>query len=73
VGLRRRGYTQERINQILDIYRLLYVKNTNISKALDIIEASLEATAERDEIVSFVRSSVRGIMKGFSQRNENNT
>ncbi len=73
VGLRRRGYTQERINQILDIYRLLYVKNTNTSKALDIIEASLEATAERDEIVSFVRSSVRGIMKGFSQRNENNT
>jgi len=72
VGLRRKGFSQEKINHILDIYRLLYVKNTNISKAIDIIEASLEATPERDEIVSFVRGSVRGIMKGFSQRNENN-
>lgn len=69
VGLRRRNYSQQQINHILDIYRLLYVKNTNINKALDTIETELEATTERDEIVSFVRSSVRGIMKGFRQRN----
>jgi UDP-N-acetylglucosamine acyltransferase len=72
VGLRRRGYSQEKVNHILDIYRTLYVKNSNISKALDIIEAEVAASDDRDEIVSFVRNSVRGIMKGFSQRNENN-
>jgi UDP-N-acetylglucosamine acyltransferase len=73
IGLRRRGYSQEKVNHILDIYRILYVKNSNISKALDIIEAEVAASDERDEIISFVRNSVRGIMKGFSQRNENNT
>jgi len=73
VGLRRRGFSPEKVNHILDIYRILYVKNSNTSKALDIIEAEVAASDERDEIVSFVRNSVRGVMKGFSQRNENNT
>lgn len=71
VGLRRRNFTQQQINHILDIYRILFVKNTSINKALDIIETELEATSEKDEIVSFVRSSVRGVMKGFRQRNNN--
>lgn len=73
IGLRRRGFSQEKVNHILDIYRILYVKNSNISKALDIIEAEVEASVERDEIISFVRNSVRGVMKGFSQRNDHNT
>ncbi len=70
VGLRRRGFSQEKINHILDIYRILFVKFSNISMALDKIETEIPASDERDEIVSFVRNSVRGIMKGFSQRND---
>lgn len=73
VGLRRRGIPSEKINHILDIYRILYVKNTNVSKALNIIEAEVPATDERDEIIRFARESVRGIMKGFGQRYENNS
>ena len=71
VGLRRRGYDDIKINQILEIYRTLFIKNSNITKALNIVEAELPATDERDRIVSFIRESVRGVMKGFSQRNEN--
>lgn len=70
VGLRRRGYTDVQINQILDIYRVLFIKNSNITKALNLVEAELPATDSRDWIVSFIRDSVRGVMKGFSQRNE---
>lgn len=67
VGLRRRGFSSEKIKHIQEIYRLLFVKHNNTSKALDIIEAEIEPTEERDEIVNFVRNSNRGIMKGFFQ------
>ncbi|UKJ08036.1 acyl-ACP--UDP-N-acetylglucosamine O-acyltransferase [Solitalea lacus] len=66
VGLRRRGFGSEKINQIQEVYRILYMKNFNTTKALDIIEADITPTEERDEIVNFVRNSNRGIMKGFS-------
>lgn len=65
VGLRRRGFTTEKIKEIQDIYRILYQKNYNNSQALSIIEAEMEATPERDEIIDFVRNSTRGVMKGY--------
>ncbi|HEY5823690.1 MAG TPA: acyl-ACP--UDP-N-acetylglucosamine O-acyltransferase [Cyclobacteriaceae bacterium] len=66
VGLRRRGYTSEKINEIQEIYRYIFLKGLNNSKALDLIEKELAATPERDYIVKFVRDSERGIMKGFT-------
>lgn len=66
VGLRRRGYTNEQINEIQNIYRVIFQRNYNTTQALEIIEADFEATKERDEILSFIRSSQIGIMKGFS-------
>lgn len=66
VGLRRRGYTSDDINEIQDIYRTLFVKNYNVSAALDIIEAEKKPTEIRDEILDFIRNSNRGIMRGFT-------
>ncbi len=63
VGLKRRGFSVLRINQILDIYRIIYNKNLNTSQALNYIEQELPATDERDEIVAFIRDSGRGIIK----------
>ena len=68
VGLRRRGFTTEKISEIQSIYRTLYQKNYNTSQALAIIEAEMEATPERDEIVNFVRASKRGLMKGYTAK-----
>jgi UDP-N-acetylglucosamine acyltransferase len=65
VGLRRRGFSEDKINEIQDIYRTLFVKNSNVSKAMSIIEADFRPTEERDEILNFIQSSQRGIMKGF--------
>ena len=65
VGLRRRGYSGEKINEIQDIYRTLFVKNNNITKALDIIETDFKPTEERDIILNFIQNSQRGVMKGF--------
>jgi len=65
VGLRRRGFTSEKINEIQEIYRILFVKHNNVTKALDIIEAEFKPTEERDEIINFIRNSNRGVMKSF--------
>jgi len=67
VGLRRRGFTNEQITEIQNIYRVLFVKHSNLGKALDIVEADFLATEIRDEIIGFVRSSNRGVVKGFGQ------
>lgn len=66
IGLRRRGFSSEKIREIQHIYRILYQQNNNTSQALGIIEAELEATPERDQIITFIRDSQRGIMKGYS-------
>ena len=67
IGLRRRGYDPKKIQEIQNIYRILYQKNFNNSQAAQIIEAEMEATSERDEILQFIKNSKRGIMKGYFQ------
>jgi UDP-N-acetylglucosamine acyltransferase len=69
VGLRRRGFSPEKIKEIQDIYRIIYLRGYNVSQSIAIIEAEMPATSERDEIISFTNNSSRGIMKGYS-RNE---
>ena len=41
----------------------------NNSQAVQIIEAEMAATTERDEILQFIRDSQRGIMKGYFSTN----
>jgi UDP-N-acetylglucosamine acyltransferase len=68
IGLRRRGFTAEKIGEIQEIYRKLYLRGMNNSKALIIIETEMPATQERDEIITFIRNSDRGVMKGYGSR-----
>jgi UDP-N-acetylglucosamine acyltransferase len=68
IGLRRRGFSPEKIKEIQDIYRVIYLKGFNVTQAVAIIEAEMPATSERDEIVSFISNSSRGIMKGYSRQ-----
>ncbi|MFT7036517.1 MAG: UDP-N-acetylglucosamine acyltransferase [Cyclobacteriaceae bacterium] len=68
IGLRRRGFSPEKIREIQNIYRILYQRNYNTTQASEIIEAEMEATPERDEILQFIKNSKRGIMKGYFQR-----
>lgn len=65
IGLRRRGYSNEQICDIQEIYRYLYLSGLNNSDAVERIEAELPATKERDEIILFVRNSKRGIIRGY--------
>lgn len=63
IGLRRRGFTNEQINNIQDIYRLIFNSGLNTTDAMEKILTELPASAERDEITLFIRDSSRGILK----------
>jgi len=65
IGLRRRDFSNEVICQIQDIYRIIYQKGYNNSQALEVIEAEMPASRERDEILLFLKDSKRGIIKGY--------
>ena len=69
VGLRRRGFSTEKIREIQSIYRILYQKNYNNTQATEILEAEMEVSPERDEIIDFIKNSHRGIMKGYFRKN----
>ena len=64
VGLRRRGYDIDKVNDIQNVYRYFYQKGMNNSQAILAIEAEVEMTPERDEILLFIKQSERGIIKG---------
>jgi UDP-N-acetylglucosamine acyltransferase len=64
VGLRRRGFSNEKINEIQEIYRNIYLRGMNNADAVDLIEIEMAPTKERDEILHFIKTSERGIMKG---------
>ncbi len=63
VGLQRRGFSNDTINAISEIYRTIYNKGLNTTQALDMIEHQLPACKEKDLIVSFIKGSKRGVIK----------
>ena len=65
IGLRRRNFTNEKIREIQDIYRYIYLKGFNTSQAIEVIEAEMPASPERDEIILFIKDSKRGIIRGY--------
>lgn len=65
VGLRRRGFSIDKINEIQNIYRYIYQKGLNNSQALALIEEELEKTEEREIILNFIKNSERGIVRGL--------
>lgn len=71
-GLKRRGFTQNQIHAIQDIYRVLFVRGNNITQAVSIIKETIKSTSEQELILDFVDQSERGIMRGFRTHNSVN-
>lgn len=63
VGLHRRGFTEEQINKIQQVYRVLYLSRLNNTEALAKVIAEVPQSPERDDIVNFVKASKRGIVR----------
>ena len=63
VGLTRRGFEKERIDEIHEIYRAIYQMGMNFSQALEFVEKEFKPSSDRDYILDFIRKSERGIIK----------
>lgn len=63
VGLTRRGFEKERIDEIHDIYRVLFQSKLNNSQALEKVEQDFKPSQDRDYIIEFIRKSERGIIR----------
>jgi UDP-N-acetylglucosamine acyltransferase len=64
VGLTRRGFPKERIDEIHNIYRVIYQNGMNISQALDHVEKEFIFSPDKEYILEFIRKSERGIIRG---------
>lgn len=65
VGLRRRGFNDDTIAHIEDIYREIFVRNNNVNAGLQAIN-NLVDSKEKDAIIEFIQNSPRGIMRGLA-------
>jgi UDP-N-acetylglucosamine acyltransferase len=63
VGLTRRGFDKERIDEIHNIYRIIYQNGMNVSQALEHIDNTYKSSVDRDYILDFIRNSERGIIR----------
>lgn len=68
IGLRRRGFTNEQITEIQDIYRVLFQSGKNYTSACEDIEKNMGESEYKTEILDFVKSSKRGLLKQYSSK-----
>ena len=67
VGLKRKGFEQSKLDEMKEIYRIIFQQKRNTTFAIEFIENNFKQTLERDKIISFIRHSQRGILKGYNE------
>lgn len=65
IGLRRRGYSDEQVREIEDVYRLIFVQNSNVTKGIAQVRETILQSATRDLILDFIESSDKGVIRGM--------
>ncbi len=73
VGLKRRGFANEDIELIKNIYRIYYGNGMNISQATSKVEESFAESLYKNEIVNFIKNSQRGVLKGYASNSFSDT
>jgi len=65
IGLKRNGFESDKVKAIEDIYRVLYVKNSNLSKGIADVNKNLSQNPYSKEILDFIETSENGVIKGM--------
>ena len=68
IGLRRNGFSKERIAAIKQIYSLLFYGGLNTTQAVEAIRAECPAGEDREEILAFIAASKRGLVKKTAEK-----
>jgi len=71
VGLRRKGFSRERIKALKGIFDLIFYSQLNTTQALIKIEKELPASEDKDEILNFIQASKRGFVKKITDKWQN--
>ena len=64
IGLRRRGFSNERIRNIEKVYDVIYKSDLNVSDAVKKIKDEFEMDEDVKTIVDFIGASNRGLIRG---------
>lgn len=67
VGLRRRGFNASKTAELREIYRLIYSAGLNTQEAIRQVEELEPQTAEKTQIVEFIKNAKKGIIKSGSE------
>jgi UDP-N-acetylglucosamine acyltransferase len=62
-GMKRRGYSQEVIKLLHHAFHLLLSAKLNTTQALETIRAEIKNSTEVDELIRFIETSARGVIK----------
>ncbi len=63
VGMRRRGYSAETLDALHHAFHLLLAARLNTTQAIERIRQEIKNVAEVDELLDFIESSQRGVVK----------
>ncbi len=67
IGLSRRGFTPERIDEIHAACRILFQSDLNYQSGCEEVERSVPQSEDRDRLLEFIRTSQRGIIKPYAR------
>ena len=70
VGLRRREFSEGDIRVIQDAYRILFIKGATLKESIDQLTTDMPSGFVRDEILTFVRSSRNGLLRGHNRHED---
>ena len=65
VGLSRKGFSEEKILEIQNVYRNIFQSNLNYTQALENVKNNFNSNKEINNIIQFMNKSERGIIKGY--------
>jgi UDP-N-acetylglucosamine acyltransferase len=72
IGMMRHGISREFINNVKDIFRLLFNQDLNTAQAVEKIQENYAELEEANIIVDFISKTKRGFLKNFKAGQVNN-
>jgi UDP-N-acetylglucosamine acyltransferase len=63
IGLKRRGFSEELINDLKECYKILYKSNLTLVDALKTISEQIRPSQEVKHLIEFIEKNKRGIMR----------
>ena len=63
VGLQRRGFSDEQIKRLRELYKIIFKKKLKLKEALQTVEREYGQYEEAQNLINFIRKSKRGITR----------